>query len=55
MIVGWDDTLKAWHIQNSWGPEWGEQGFMWIAYDSNGIGQYATWIEAPIGYDAGLL
>jgi cathepsin L len=48
LIVGWDDTLKAWRIQNSWGEEWGEQGFMWIAYDSNGVGQYATWVEAPI-------
>jgi cathepsin L len=47
LIIGWDDALKAWHIQNSWGVEWGEQGFMWIAYDSNGIGQYATWVEAP--------
>jgi cathepsin L len=55
LIIGWDDTLKAWRIQNSWGEEWGEEGFMWIAYDSNGVGQYAAWIEAPIGYDAGLL
>jgi cathepsin L len=55
LIVGWDDALKAWRIQNSWGEDWGEQGFMWIAYDSNGVGQYATWIEAPVGYDWGLL
>ena len=55
LIIGWDDALKAWHIQNSWGVEWGEQGFMWIAYDSNGVGRYATWVEAPTGYDAGLL
>ena len=48
LIVGWDDTLKAWRIQNSWGEEWGERGFMWIGYDSNSVGQYAAWVEAPI-------
>jgi cathepsin L len=53
-IVGWDDTQKAWRIQNSWSTEWGEQGFMWIAYDSNSIGQYAAWVEAPVSID-GLL
>jgi C1A family cysteine protease len=55
LLVGWDDARGAWHIQNSWGEEWGEQGFMWIAYDSNSIGHYATWVEAPIGYDTAPL
>jgi Papain family cysteine protease len=55
LIVGWDDTLKAWRIQNSWGLEWGEQGLMWIAYDSNSVGKYAAWVEAPVSSDRGLL
>jgi len=48
LITGWDNEKKAWRILNSWGEKWGEQGFMWIAWDSNNIGQWAAWIEAPI-------
>jgi cathepsin L len=44
-IVGWDDNKKAWIIKNSWGPSWGMNGYMYIAYDSNNIGFMATWAE----------
>lgn len=50
LITGWDDEKKAWRILNSWGEKWGEQGFMWIAWDSNNIGQWAAWVEAPITF-----
>ncbi|WP_138485368.1 C1 family peptidase [Dyadobacter bucti] len=46
VIVGWDDDKQAWLIQNSYGKEWGEQGFGWIAYNSNKIGRSARWIKA---------
>lgn len=45
-LVGWDDTKKAWRIKNSWGPAWGENGFMWIAYGCNKIGYGASWVQA---------
>ena len=45
-LIGWDDSKKAWRIKNSWGSGWGENGFMWIAYDSNKIGYAATWVVA---------
>ncbi len=45
-IVGWDDARKAWHVRNSWGPEWGEDGYIWIKYGSNGIGAYGAWADA---------
>ncbi len=32
VIIGWDDSKKAWLIKNSWGRGWGEKGYMWIAW-----------------------
>lgn len=46
LIIGWDDDKRAWLIKNSWGEQWGENGFGWIEYGSNNIGQFAAWIEA---------
>lgn len=33
VAVGYDDGKKAIKIFNSWGDEWGEKGYGWIAYD----------------------
>lgn len=46
IIVGWDDAKHAWRIKNSMGTTWGDQGYMWINYESNKIGSMATWVEA---------
>lgn len=46
LLVGWDDDKEAWLIKNSWGEEWGENGFAWIKYGSNNIGVFAAWIDA---------
>jgi cathepsin L len=45
MIVGWSDQRGAWRIQNSWGALWGENGYMWIDYDTNSIGAWAAWVD----------
>src|SRR5690606_12507461 len=43
VLVGWDDSKNAWLMRNSWGTNWGEDGYMWIDYGSNSIGAYAAW------------
>lgn len=38
VLVGWDDNEGAWIMRNSWGPQWGENGYMRIAYGCSQIG-----------------
>ena len=46
VLTGWDDNKQAWHIKNSWTKDWGDNGYMWIAYGNNGIGYGAAWVQA---------
>lgn len=32
-IVGYDDSLHAFRLRNSWGTEWGDEGSIWVDYD----------------------
>ncbi len=32
LVVGYDDAMNAFKVVNSWGPDWGNQGFVWIDY-----------------------
>lgn len=50
-IVGWDDNKNAWLIKNSWGTNWGENGYMWIDYKSNRIGSHTYWVVAKKVHD----
>lgn len=34
VAVGYDDQRRAFKVINSWGENWGEKGFGWIAYDA---------------------
>jgi len=44
LVVGY--TPEYWILKNSYGPTWGENGYMRLARDSNacGIDTYATWV-----------
>jgi C1A family cysteine protease len=43
-LCGWDDAKQAWLLKNSWGTGWGENGFMWIAYNCNLVGYGANYM-----------
>jgi C1A family cysteine protease len=47
-VVGWDDnqgTSGVWIMRNSWGPGWGEGGYMRIPYNCSSIGYAACYIN----------
>lgn len=46
VLIGWDDTKQAWLLRNSWGTDWGDQGYAWISYHTNNIGYGAIWVVA---------
>ena len=51
-LVGWDDnqgTNGVWILKNSWGPGWGESGYMRIGYGVSNVGYSANYIV----YDPG--
>jgi C1A family cysteine protease len=46
-LVGWDDNLGsngAWILRNSWGPNWGDDGYMYIEYGCSRVGTSACYV-----------
>ena len=47
VLVGWDDGQGVngiWYLRNSWGPGWGENGYMRIARGVSNVGYAATYV-----------
>ncbi len=50
VLVGWDDNQGSngvWILRNSWGPGWGEDGYMRIEYGCNSVGYGACYVNYP--------
>lgn len=45
ILTGWDDSKGAWRLRNSWGKDWADNGYCWIAYGANGVGTDAAWVD----------
>lgn len=45
VLVGWDDSQRVWIMRNSWGPNWGENGYMRIRWGVSQIGTGASYAE----------
>jgi hypothetical protein len=48
-IVGYDEDKKAFRMVNSWGPDWGDGGFIWLSEDFIKEWGLEGWAQAPGG------
>lgn len=50
LIIGYDDTNQYFIVKNSWGTNWGEQGFFKVAYSQlNSVVRFGYWTIAYQG------
>jgi len=45
-IIGWNDEHDSWYCKNSWGTDWGQDGYFEIRRGAAGInGPFTTWLQ----------
>jgi hypothetical protein len=51
LLVGYNDEGGYWILQNSWGTEWGMDGFGYVAYGECQIGSHVDWPTFPAWHE----
>ncbi|KAL2272003.1 hypothetical protein VTJ83DRAFT_1374 [Remersonia thermophila] len=51
LVVGYDDAKQAWIIKNSWGRNWGEDGFVYFGYNEAFIDHWTKYGVANVDPD----
>lgn len=47
MVVGFDETKKAFELMSPWGSQWGKAGYLWISYDDLSRQSTAAYVMVP--------
>ena len=48
-LVGYDDARGAYRVMNSWSTQWGDDGFMWMAYETFEATTFEAYSIEPSG------
>jgi hypothetical protein len=50
LVVGFDEARQAFEVRSSWGPQWADNGYLWISYNDFGQGALNGYVMVPEGY-----